>query len=172
MNASRDELIALAAKALDCEGKTAHGHWIYRDPSTGLWMVTDANMEDLGGRVKYATERGGSASEGIESWCHDVPATEVDVDMLTRDYAIGNGDDLETAMEQALVSHRSWSVHGVHPRTAMHYLQLHLLLRFFRQDVVDTIRINAEIDRDHGPDGPDWDEDNSFDWSDDGEATR
>jgi hypothetical protein len=143
MSARRDELIQLAAETLGCVGQTAHGHWIYRDEPTGLWMVSDDAMAQLGERLGRW-----DPVTAWHAWCRETPATEVDVGLLVRDYAIQSGDDMDATMAQALVSHRSWSVHGVHPRTAMHYLQIHLLLRFYRDDVVDTIRINEEIDRD------------------------
>jgi hypothetical protein len=149
MNVRRDELIALAAKTLDCEGKTAHGHWIYRDPATGLWVVGDDSMVSLG----KALERW-DAVTAVHAWCQETNAAEVDVGAFVRDFGLTSETDLDLVELGAA------------------YGPFRLLLRFFRQDVVDTIRINAEIDRDHGPDGPDWDEDNSFDWSDDGEATR
>jgi hypothetical protein len=134
MNARRDELIRLAAETLDCVGKTAHGHWIYRDPSTGLWVVSDNSMVSLG----QALERW-DAVTAVHAWCQQTDATEVDVGAFVRDFGLGGGTDLDEFMALC----ESTASFGPVGRP------LYLLLRFFRQDVVDTIRINAEIDRDH-----------------------
>jgi hypothetical protein len=136
---NREELIALAAKALDCEGKTAHGHWIYRDPKTGLWVVSDDSIVALG----KALERW-DAVTAVHAWCQQTDATEVDVGAFVRDFGLGDGTDLDELMALC----ESTASFGPVGRP------LYLLLRFFRQDVVDTIRINSEIDRDHDGEGP------------------
>jgi hypothetical protein len=164
---NRDELIQLAAETLDCDGKTAHNHWIYREAQTGVWVVDDHSMETLGRLMTEYDE-----VLGHHIWCERSTATEVDVDSYVREWDIDGSTDLGALMAELRgATAVSWMT-GLGPKPE---LVLYLLLRFFRQDVVDTIRINAEIDRDHDapePDGPDWDEDDSFDWSDDGEATR
>jgi hypothetical protein len=130
MNARRDDLIRLAAETLDCVGKTAHGHWIYRDDPTGLWMVDEIEMGWLG---ECLSKREPAAA--YDAWCDTSSAMEVDVALTVADYGITAGTDLDALMVKVLTSE---------PPDIM----THLLLRFFRQDVVDTIRINEEIDRD------------------------
>jgi hypothetical protein len=128
MNARRDDLIRLAAETLDCVGNTAHGHWIYRDPSTCLWVVSDNSMARLG----KLTETHHADAYGI--WCRNEPAVEVDVGAFVRDFGLTSASDLDLVELGAA------------------YGPFRLLLRFYRQDVVDTIRINEEIDRDRDDD--------------------
>ena len=132
MNARREELIAIAAKTLDCEGKTAFGYWIYRESQTGLWVVTDEDMADLGARLA-ANEPG-----GYSRWCSETSAAEVDVDAIVRTHGIGRATDLDD-LELDIVTRDA----HVDPADIM----VHLLLRFFRDDVVETIRLNEEMAR-------------------------
>jgi hypothetical protein len=157
MNIATKLFIELAAETLDCEGHCAHGHYIYRDQPTGWWMVSDADMAALGRLIDTSD----TPARAVRLWCDTSKALEVDLDLIVRDYEITTATDID-----ALIS----KCEAMDPPDIM----TALVLRFARSHVLDTIRINAEIDRDREPepDGPDWDEDNSFDWSDDGEATR
>jgi hypothetical protein len=127
MSARRDDLIRLAAETLGCVGQTAHGHWIYRCAKTGLWMVRTDSMIRLGMLVSQ------SPILAYETWCDGAdPATEIDVDAIVRDHDITAETNLDELM--------AWESTG--------HLTVHLLLRFYREDVIDTVRINEEIDRD------------------------
>ena len=137
MNARRDELIGLAAKTLDCEGKTAHGHWIYRDPHTGLWVVSDSDMEALGVLVRAMPE---DADCAVACWCDadtERTAIEVDVGAMVR----AGGFTADTDLDAAATIFDQLSG----PHCDGRGVVLGLVFRFFRQDVVDTIRINSEI---------------------------
>jgi hypothetical protein len=141
MNARRDDLIRLAAETLGCVDQTAHGHWIYREAQTGLWVVTDDSMETLG---RLTTEH--DEVLGHHIWCERTTATEIDVDTYVRDYDVDSSTDLDALMSECAGEIRStWKDFGG-PKPA---LVFYLVLKFYRQDVVDTIRINDEIDRDN-----------------------
>lgn len=131
MNARRDELIALAAETLHCEGQCAHGHYIYHDDPTGWWMVTDNSMAALG----KALERWDAVTAHHE-WCRETTAMEVDLDLIVLDYEIAADTDMD-----ALIS----ECEAMDPPDIMTVL----VLKFARDHVLDTVRINAEIDRDH-----------------------
>jgi hypothetical protein len=135
MSARRDDLIRLAAETLGCVGQTAHGHWIYRDEPTGLWMVPANSMGRLGKMVEA------DPVNGHDAWCSlvDSNVMEVDVSLTVSDYEITTDTDLDGLMSELLTS-------------ATPDIMTYLLLRFYRDDVVDTVRINEEIDRDRETD--------------------
>jgi hypothetical protein len=145
MNARRDELIRLAAETLGCVGQTAYGHWIYRDEPTGLWVVSDKGMHRLG---QMLTEH---VPDAYAVWCGWVSATEVDVGLIVRDRDITSETDLDLAQECAEgeyeigTSGDAMDRRDFKPERA---LLACLLLKFYRDDVTDTVRINDEIEFD------------------------
>jgi hypothetical protein len=151
MSARRDDLIRLAAETLGCVGQTAHGHWIYRDEPTGLWMVTVNSMVRLGKMVEA------DPVNGHDAWCSRVDSSvmEIDVGLIVRDRNITSDTDLDIEQDladgeyEAGTSGNSMDRRDFKPERA---LLACLLLRFYRQDVVDTVRINEEIDRDRETD--------------------
>jgi hypothetical protein len=136
MNARREELIALAAETLGCVGQTAHGHWIYRCAKSGLWMVSNDAMHRLGVMLARPEYHQPPHASPYDAWCATTNAMEIDVDAIVRDHEITAETNLDELM--------AWESTG--------HLAVHLLLRFYRDDVVDTVRINEEIDRDREPD--------------------
>lgn len=134
---TREDLINLAAETLKCEGQRAAGRWIYHDGPTGWWVVEDEDMVTLGRLLSDWV----SLSHAMETWCVKSDAVEIDIDRIVRDSKITAATDLDALMHEA----------GAAGDTVTY-----LVLRFARQDVVDTIRINAEIDRDNEwrSDGP------------------
>jgi hypothetical protein len=148
MNASRDELIQLAAETLDCEGHGAHGHYVYHDKPTGWWMVSDADMAALG-RLAYE-----DPANAYSRWCDATTAMEVDMDLIVRDYEITAETDMDTLAAECL---------AMEPADIM----TALVLTVARAWVLETVRINSEIDRDHETDSDDqrntWDPLDAFD---------
>jgi hypothetical protein len=138
MNARRDDLIRLAAETLGCVGQTAFGYWIYRETHTGLWMVSDYAMEMLAGFL-------GRWDSGMaqHAWNRESTAMEVDVALIVRDQCITSNTDLDDLESEFVTRDASVSESDI---------MAHLLLRFYRDDVVETVRINEEIDRDREPD--------------------
>jgi hypothetical protein len=134
MSARRDDLIRLAAETLGCVGQTAHGHWIYRCPKSGLWMVSKDAMHRLGVMLARPGHHQPPHASPYDAWCATTNAVEVDVGAIVRDHEITGATDLVALMVST-------------SRT-----EVYLLIRFYRQDVIDTVRINEEIDRDRETD--------------------
>jgi hypothetical protein len=119
-------LIELAAEHLGCAGQTAAGKWLYHDPATGWWIVTDDDMETLGrmlGRWDAVT--------AVHAWCRETTATEADIDGLVREFSITAATNLDRLQESCRVSGITASF---------------LVLKYARADVLAFVRFNAETE--------------------------
>jgi len=125
---NREDLIALAAETLGCTGQTAAGKWLYHDPATGWWIVTDDDMEELGALLNAMPE---DANAAVATWCDPdagTTATEVDISLMF-EFAT-SATDLDVLLRKA---------------NADGDVVTWLVLAHARADVREAIRLNEEM---------------------------